>query len=707
MDTDSLAHMEKLLREDTAGEFEIHRLLGRGGMAVVYLATEVHLARKVAIKVLPPELTFGHGVDRFMREAKTAAALDHPNIIPIYRIASGGKIFWYAMKYLEGRSLEDILKERHSLPLDETIDILSQVADALDYAHEHSVIHRDIKPANIMLDARNRVIVTDFGIAKALTERTLTASGSVVGTPYYMSPEQGMGKGVTGRSDQYSVAVMAYRMLSGQVPFEGDSAIDILHKHVMVPPPPLESVAPLLPPHVCRAIHRALEKKPEARFPTVSAFVHALRSPAALEQSAVSEAATIAVPASQASLAAARAAQLPTTKRPAHTAQAASAVQRPAPAAGAAPTARRSRLKAVVVTLSLAAVAGAFAGYYILTQQQRVRTAGPPTESTAPETGATGAGGSQPGAATSQPETAGPTGAGEVATSSAPATGQPAAGAATGTAPAASEPRAAAHAGGEPGRGPGAGAAGAAGRGTEPAPSLPSQAQRPKASEPSPAQPTGRAGRLEPPARERAQEPTQPARTEPRGMQAAPPPPPAAEPEPSDLPTQPGMGLLMVLGAPPVHRLFVDGRPQLRPRLELPPGSHQIRILAPNQPPFETTVNVLAGQRTVVRYGQAPGAAAVSGARSPTAPPAPAAGQAGGTTPTAAALGILQIRITPWANVSLNGVALGAKTLVVDTLIPGTHLLRFEREGFMPKDTTITLRAGETVRLLIRMVPQP
>jgi hypothetical protein len=167
------------------------------------------------------------------------------------------------------------------------------------------------------------------------------------------------------------------------------------------------------------------------------------------------------------------------------------------------------------------------------------------------------------------------------------------------------------------------------------------------------------------------------------------------------------MGLLMVLGAPQVHRLFVDGRPQLRPRLELPPGSHQIRIVAPNQPPFETTVTVLAGQRTVVRYGQAPAAAAVSEARSAATPPAPGGGQAGGPTPTTAALGILQIRVAPWANVSLNGVALGAKTLVVDTLIPGTHLLRFEREGFVPKDTTITLRAGQTVQLRIRMVPQP
>jgi serine/threonine-protein kinase len=212
-------------------------------MAMVYLATETALGRKVAIKVLPPELTFGHGVERFKREAKTAAGLDHPNIIPVYRVATGGKLFWYAMKFLEGRSLEDLLKEKQRLPLKDTIAILDQVADALDYAHEHKVVHRDIKPANVMLDSRNRVVVTDFGIAKALTEGTLTASGSVIGTPFFMSPEQGMGKAVSGASDQYSVGVMAYRMLSGHVPFDGESAIDILHKHCMMPAPPLDVIA--------------------------------------------------------------------------------------------------------------------------------------------------------------------------------------------------------------------------------------------------------------------------------------------------------------------------------------------------------------------------------------------------------------------------------------------------------------------------------
>jgi serine/threonine-protein kinase len=278
MDQSAVAHIERLLREETAGEFEIQGLLGRGGMAMVYLAREVHLARKVAIKVLPPELTFGHGVERFKREAKTAAALDHPNIIPVYRVGPSGKIFWYAMKFLEGRSLDELLKDRKRFSLPETIEILGQVADALDYAHEHQVVHRDVKPANVMLDSRNRVVVTDFGIAKALTEGGLTASGSVIGTPYFMSPEQGMGKPVTGRSDQYSVGVMAYRMLAGQVPFEGDSAIDILHKHCVTPAPALEGVQPGLPDYAYRAIHKALAKDPERRFPTVRAFVEALQS---------------------------------------------------------------------------------------------------------------------------------------------------------------------------------------------------------------------------------------------------------------------------------------------------------------------------------------------------------------------------------------------------------------------------------------------
>ncbi|HWO87840.1 MAG TPA: serine/threonine-protein kinase, partial [Gemmatimonadales bacterium] len=271
--------LKNLLIAETANDYEIHEELGRGGMAVVYRAREIALERTVAIKILPPELTFAKGAtERFRREAKTAAALDHPNIIPIYRISSGGRLFWYAMKYLEGRSLGDLLQEKGLLTVSEAIHILGQVAEALDYAHAHGVVHRDVKPGNVMIDGRGRVIVTDFGIAKELQGGALTGSGAILGTPYYMSPEQCRGTALTGAADQYSLGVMAYQMITGQLPFEADSAIDVIHKHVSEPPPPIEQYLPSLPRHVTNAINRAMAKKPEDRFPTVTSFVAAMRN---------------------------------------------------------------------------------------------------------------------------------------------------------------------------------------------------------------------------------------------------------------------------------------------------------------------------------------------------------------------------------------------------------------------------------------------
>ncbi|MGH7676582.1 MAG: serine/threonine-protein kinase, partial [Gemmatimonadales bacterium] len=285
MEEAAYQELERLIREETRADYEIERELGRGGMAVVYLAKEIHLERKVAIKVLPPNLTFGKGAARrFVQEAQLAAALDHPNIIPIYRISNpgaGAKLVWYAMKYLEGESLADVLqrKDKNRLSLDETLPILRQVAEALDYAHKHHVIHRDVKPANVMIMPGGRVIVTDFGIAKHHQGGSMTASGSIVGTPYYMSGEQARGKLLTQAADQYSVGVMAYHMLAGQVPFEAESVVDILRKHVSEPPPPLEVLRPNLPRDVYVAIDRAMAKEPLERFPSVTAFVQALQVP--------------------------------------------------------------------------------------------------------------------------------------------------------------------------------------------------------------------------------------------------------------------------------------------------------------------------------------------------------------------------------------------------------------------------------------------
>ena len=285
LDDAGVAKLTRFLREETAGDYEIDRELARGGMGVVYVATEIQLRRRVAIKVLPPALTFGQGaIERFRREARTAAALDHPNIIPIYRVSAGGELLWYSMKLLEGKSLDTILKERERLEFEETVAILDQVADALDYAHLHGVIHRDVKPGNIVLDERGRVTVTDFGIAKEIQETSASASGHLLGTPYYMSPEQYRGGEISGAADQYSLGVVAYQCLGGRVPFDASTAYDLLNKHVSQPPPPLTDLRPDLPPHAFAAIDRALAKQPADRFTTVTDFVSALagRAPAVM-----------------------------------------------------------------------------------------------------------------------------------------------------------------------------------------------------------------------------------------------------------------------------------------------------------------------------------------------------------------------------------------------------------------------------------------
>jgi predicted Ser/Thr protein kinase len=277
LDDAGARELELLIRAETAGEYEILREIGRGGMGVVYLAREKALARDVAMKVLPPHLTYGKGaIGRFRREARTAAALEHPSIVPVYRIAPGGRLFWYTMKYLEGRSLAEVLVERKTLPLPATITILERIADALDYAHQRHVIHRDVKPGNVMLDPRGHVIVMDFGIAKEAAAGTLARSEAILGTPYYMSPEQCRGEALTGASDQYSVGVMAYQMLCGRVPFDSKTVVDLLQKHCTEAPPPLKALQPGLPRHVYEAVERAMAKDPGARFASVIALIRAL-----------------------------------------------------------------------------------------------------------------------------------------------------------------------------------------------------------------------------------------------------------------------------------------------------------------------------------------------------------------------------------------------------------------------------------------------
>jgi len=263
--------------------FELDREVGRGGMGIVYRARDRRLKRVVAIKVLPPELAFRTDIRaRFLREAETAAQLTHPHIVPIYAVDEREGIVYFVMAYVDGDTLA--VRLAHSaLPVADAERIVREVADALAYAHAHGVIHRDIKPDNILL-ARDggAAMVTDFGIARAVSgvtgaETRLTATGVAIGTPAYMSPEQCAGdKEVDGRSDLYSLGVVAYHMLAGAPPFAGSSNAGMLVKHLSERPVPVLQHRPDAPPALANAVMRLLEKDPANRFPTAAALLGAL-----------------------------------------------------------------------------------------------------------------------------------------------------------------------------------------------------------------------------------------------------------------------------------------------------------------------------------------------------------------------------------------------------------------------------------------------
>jgi serine/threonine-protein kinase len=261
--------------------------IGRGGMAVVYRATDVRLNRRVAIKVLPPELAFNADVrERFLREAQTSAQLAHPHIVPIYTVDERAGLVYFVMALVDGESLAQRLARDPRLPVGEARRILADVAEALAYAHERGVVHRDVKPDNIMLErGTGRAVVTDFGIARAAAgDSRLTVTGVAVGTPAYMSPEQAIGeRELDGRSDIYSLGVVGYQMLGGTTPFRASNTPAMLVKHISETPRGLDQLRPDAPPGLVHAIMRALAKKPEDRWSDARAFREALlddRAPA-------------------------------------------------------------------------------------------------------------------------------------------------------------------------------------------------------------------------------------------------------------------------------------------------------------------------------------------------------------------------------------------------------------------------------------------
>ena len=273
--TDPFAELNAALPDN----YVIDRELGRGGMALVYLARDKRHERFVALKTLRPEIAMALGRERFLREIKLAAGLQHPNILPVYDSGDAGGTLYYVMPFVEGESLRDRLDREPQLPIDDALLIAKEVAEALAYAHSHDVVHRDIKPENIMLSG-GHAIVTDFGIARAVSAAggdKLTQTGLAIGTPAYMPPEQASGSGqVDRRSDIYSLACVLYETLAGQPPFTGPTAHAIMARHSLDAVPRLKIVRDAIPDELEVVIERALEKVPADRFQSSGEFAKAL-----------------------------------------------------------------------------------------------------------------------------------------------------------------------------------------------------------------------------------------------------------------------------------------------------------------------------------------------------------------------------------------------------------------------------------------------
>ena len=268
------------LQAATADEYEIVSELGTGGMATVFLAHDLALGRKVAIKVMSPALLLADdvAVERFKQEARTVAALSHPQIVPIHAVRDAAGLLFFVMQFIEGKSLEDLIRAQGPLPFGMVQSLLMQVGAALAYAHKRGVVHRDVKPANIMLDDEGWPVIMDFGIAKGTNTNKLTQAGQPIGTPEYMSPEQCVATVVGGASDQYSLGVVAFEMLTGKLPFTGETGMAVMMAHAVDPVPPIEAIRPDCPIALSKVVRKMMEKKPESRFPSMADAVAALRA---------------------------------------------------------------------------------------------------------------------------------------------------------------------------------------------------------------------------------------------------------------------------------------------------------------------------------------------------------------------------------------------------------------------------------------------
>jgi tRNA A-37 threonylcarbamoyl transferase component Bud32 len=266
------------LQSALAGEYSLDREIGRGGMGLVYLAREVRLARPVAIKVLPPALAARPELrEAFLREAQTAAALTHPNIVPVYAVGERGGFVYIVMAFVEGTTLGERIRQRGPLLPGQAARVLREVAWALAYAHGARLVHRDVSAENILLErGTERALVTDFGIASATQTNALAADGRVMGNAHYVSPEQASGEPVDPRSDLYSLGVVGYYALTGRLPFDGETSGDVVRQHLTATAPSITSIAPSVPPRLAAAVERCLHKEPMRRYRNAESFAEAI-----------------------------------------------------------------------------------------------------------------------------------------------------------------------------------------------------------------------------------------------------------------------------------------------------------------------------------------------------------------------------------------------------------------------------------------------
>ncbi len=600
-DVGGVANLERVITESIGSQYIIQRPLGRGGMGAVFLAEEIELERLVAIKVLPPLMTFDRGfVERFRREARTVAALDHPNIVPVHRVgevalADLGSLLYYVMKYVDGPPLSRVLHENQSLPVPVIETILIRVSDALAHAHARGVIHRDIKPANIMLDTNAWVWVTDFGIAKAVDATALTQSGGIIGTPNYMSPEQARGRAADARTDQYSLGVVGYEMLVGEVPFSGEFFPDIMQKHCFEPLPPIAPRRPDAPSGLIRVVERLLEKEPERRFTSMDACLSNLQALQAEEPTS-----TTAVKEMMRSLGGTG--RVPTKVQ----------VTPSQPIKRSRRWAKQALAGAAMAAVAAAAyVAAEFIVPLLVERGQQATTAetvvdvGPPQ---LPPSMATITLRDLPAEAAVQVD------------------GQSVSGREI-------EVEAGTH-------------------------TIRVEAAGFIARESTVTVAEGERMALSLP------------------LVEAPTEPPA-----------PTTGWINVVSLPSGGAVLIDGRRRTGTSFQLPAGQHVVRMSAPQWETVTDTIRLTAGERVRLVY---------SGRR------------LAAETPTTQATqpAILMLRINPWANVFIDNESLGANSRLVDTLTAGRHTLRFEREGFLPKDTTVVLQPGQEFRLDIRLTPR-